>query len=888
MGRAMSQPVDAARTVSPREPDGVPPNLNPAMNLHSPRASIPVLVFAILGAGSGRLPAQTPVAKPSPDEVITLSQFDVRSERDYGYRATNSLTATRTGVEIAKTPLNISVITEDLLRDIGAENLNEGLNLVTSVSTASLGNNGRIGGSGDGTRIRGFPISYVLRNGYRRDRGVSIRNVERIEVVKGPVSLLFGQTTPGGLMNYITKRPAFSDRQSISVTAGSEEQLGMGVDVERVLTGSVDKAEGVSVRVMASRDRRDFWRDFEFQNDDYAIAQVGWRPWKGLNLLFEHEYLDRESNLAQGLPRTHPQYQADWARAIAEGRLFDANRWYGSVANWMNDIQARTGNRPSSVTGFDRAAYPAGQFGSYNLGGPDQRFNSRSNSSSIEADWTINDQLSLRYGVNLYRVGYFEKFVFNDRPNADSTARIGEIASRNNDKVITTHQADVVFRHASRFINSTVVGGVEVLNDYETDRRLAFNPSLGFVAQGIVRPVPAPGRPDQGGTLNAVNSFNPAAHPPVRLDLMVTSLDALASKVFVDQDRTGYYASYRGALLSERLQVTAGVRREEVDNSRRAAISGVVTTSEVADTTSSFGVTYELTPGYVVFASRSESFIPTTGNTVTGGLVAPGEAQPLLQESGSGIEVGLKVNRADNTLTGTLSLFSIERENISTRDLDRARADPRNADANSPDGVAFPFRVEFFKPAGRAEVKGVDAEIVWSPLRNFQLLASGTHYLDAEFTDMTPLLTTGVLPNPTNPNATGPTRVNAPVSINGTRLPRTPDWAFSAWGKYTLTDGPLSGLALGLGLQYRSEFVLFGAVSPTTGSDDPYSTYDFRDFRAPGYTLLDASLSYSLKLFGRPVNAALSVKNVTDKEYLGGSYTFGEPRRFSLVLRHDF
>jgi iron complex outermembrane recepter protein len=852
------------------------------------RALPRVLAIALVPSLTSRLPAQSSTASPPQEEIVTLSQFDVRSERDYGYRATNSLTATRTGVEIAKTPLNISVLTEDLLRDIGAENLNEGLNLVTSVSTASLGNNGRIGGSGDGTRIRGFPISYVLRNGYRRDRGVSIRNVERIEVVKGPVSLLFGQTTPGGLMNYITKRPGFTDRQSVSVTVGSEEQLGVGVDVERVLVGRSGKAEGVSVRVMASRDRRDFWRDYEFQDDDYAIAQVAWRPWNGLNLLFEHEYVDRESNLAQGLPRTHPQYQADWARAIAEGRLFDANRWYGSVANWMDDIQARTGTRPPSATGFDRAAYPAGRFDSYNLGGPDQRFNSRSNSSSIEADWSLGERLSVRYGFNLYRVGYFEKFVFNDRPNADSTARMGEIASRNNDKVITTHQADVVFRHESRLVNSTLVGGVEVLNDYETDRRLAFNPSQGFIAQGIVRPVPAPGRPDQGATLNAVNSFNPAVQSPVRLDLMVTSLDVLASKVFVDQDRTGYYASYRGGLLRDRLQVSAGVRREEVENSRRAAISGVVTLSEVADTTTSFGVTYEVKPGYVIFASHSESFIPTTGNTVTGGLVAPGEAKPLPQETGSGLEAGLKVNRSDNTLTGTLSFFSIARDNISTRDLDRSRSDPRNADPNAPDGVAFPFRVAFFKPAGRAEVNGLDAEVVWSPQRNLQILMSGTHYLAAEFTDMTPLITTGLLPNAANPGATGSTRVNAPVSIDGTRLPRTPDWAFSAWGKYTLTEGPLRGLSIGLGLQYRSEFVLFGAVNSATGSDDPYSTYDFRNFRAPSYTLVDASLSYTLKVFGRPVNAALSVKNITDKEYLGGTYTFGEPRRFSLVLRHEF
>lgn len=817
-----------------------------------------------------------------------MSAFSVSSGRDYGYRATNSLTATRTGVEIFRTPLNVSVLTEEFLGDIDAQNLNEALNFVTSVSTATLGNNGRIGGSGDGTRIRGFPISYVLRNGYRRDRGVSARNVERIEVVKGPVSLLFGQTTPGGLMNYITKRPTFANKAGLTATVGSESQLGYGLDLERALSFGDGPAAKFGLRIMAAQDRRDFYRDFEFQNDDYVIGQLAWRPRENLNILVEHEYLNRESNLAQGLPRTNPQYKADWERAVAEGRLFDANRWYGSVANWMNDIQARTGVRPPSATTFDRTSYPAGQFASYNLGGPDQRFDSRSRSTSLEADWKAGEAISVRYGFNLYDVFYFEKFVFNDRPNADGTARMNEIASRNNGKVIATHQADAVFTLDSRAVRHTFVVGAEHLNDYETDRRLAFDPVAGFAAQGISRPVPAPGRPNQGGALNAVNSFDPSVQPVVRLDLAITSLDNSASKVIVDQDRVGYYASYRASLLKDRLQLSAGVRREKVDTKRRSVLSGVETSSDASDTTTSFGVNYEFAPGLTAFVSRSESFIPTGGLTVTGGLVAPGEAQPLPQESGAGIEAGLKIARSDNALTGTLSFFSLKRKDIATRDLDRTRADPRNADPNAVDGVAFPFRIQFFKPAGEAAVEGLDGELLWSPTNRLQMLFSATHYLKAEFTNMAPLLTDGLLPNAANPAAAGATRVNAPLSIDGTRLPRTPDWSLSSWTKYTFATEAVRGLSLGLGLQYRSDYVLFGAASPVSGSDDPYTTYDFRDFQAKGYFLVDAAIGYPLKVAARTVHLHLTVKNLLDKEHLGGTYTFGEPRRFALTARYDF
>lgn len=845
----------------------------------SPVSRSLIVLLAILSAAPRNF-AQTSGVSVA-DDPLKLSPFSVSSQRDYGYRATNALTATRTGVSILETPLNISVLTNEFLSDISAQNLNDGLNFVSSVSTASLGNNGRIGGSGDGTRLRGFQASFALRNGYRRDRGVSIRNVERVEVAKGPVSLLFGQTTPGGLINYITKQPKFQDASSLKLELGSEELNAVEIDVERSMKLFRKDAADLAFRVMTSRERQNLFREYEFQNDDYLIGQVSWRPTATLNVLFEHEYLDRKSNLSQGLPRSNPLWQADWKKAVTEGRTTDASNWYANIDTWANDIHARTGVRPLTLTTFDAAAYPKGRLNSYNLSGPDTQFDSRSNSTSIDASWVASDRISARYGFNTYGVHYAEAFNFADRPNADSSFNINQMASRNNDKVITTQQVDVTAKLDTSWLKSTFVGGAESLNDYETNRRAFFDVAAGLAAQGIGRAVPAPGQPDRGALQNAVNSYDASAQPAVLISKQITTWDRFQNKSFTEIDRSGYYGSYRGTLLDDKLILTLGLRREEAKTQTYAPFSGVRTERTVAATTPMAGVNYRLTKNLVAFAGYSESFVPTPGLSTTGPLARVDEVAFLPVEIGKGNEFGLKFDTMDNQLSGTVSYYQIERTNISSLDFERTRNDPRNRDPNAATGYKFPFDVSFFVAGGRAVSHGFDGDLVYSPKRNLQVLFSFSRMIKAEFDGFANLLGTGRLAN-------GTVVPYTPVSINGTRIPRTPEWSSSVFGKYTFVTGALKGISLGLGAQYRSSAIVFGNVQADTGNDNPYATYDMTGLKTDASVIFDGTASYEIRLGKYPTTFQLSVKNLTDKEYIGGSYTPGYPRRFSLSARMKF
>ncbi len=80
------------------------------------------------------LVAQTTSSEPkkASDKVITLDPYSVVSKKDYGYRATNSTTATGSGEAIIDTPMSISILTEDFLKDKNLTELRDALRFVTA------------------------------------------------------------------------------------------------------------------------------------------------------------------------------------------------------------------------------------------------------------------------------------------------------------------------------------------------------------------------------------------------------------------------------------------------------------------------------------------------------------------------------------------------------------------------------------------------------------------------------------------------------------------------------------------------------------------------------------------------------------------------------------
>ncbi|MEM6435201.1 MAG: TonB-dependent receptor plug domain-containing protein, partial [Cyanobacteria bacterium P01_D01_bin.115] len=149
----------------------------------------------------------------SPGMVQTVATDDdaiqllVTGEDGSGYVEPNATTATRTDTPLRDTPQSIQVIPREVLEDQGVTGLNDALRNVSGVVTTS--NDPR----GQTFAIRGFDGAPVLRDGFRfiNNTGSSnvadLANIERIEVLKGPASILAGNVQPGGAVNLISERP---------------------------------------------------------------------------------------------------------------------------------------------------------------------------------------------------------------------------------------------------------------------------------------------------------------------------------------------------------------------------------------------------------------------------------------------------------------------------------------------------------------------------------------------------------------------------------------------------------------------------------------------------------------------------------------------------------
>jgi len=141
-------------------------------------------------------------------------------------------------------PSAVQSIDSELLREVGALNLNDALDL-----SASVARQNNFGGLWNSFSIRGFagdinlPSGFLV-NGFNAGRGFGgprdIAGIESVEVLKGPRSALFGRGEPGGTINLITKRPQFQTGGDVRVTVGRWNQLRLEGDVQSTL-GSNDR-----------------------------------------------------------------------------------------------------------------------------------------------------------------------------------------------------------------------------------------------------------------------------------------------------------------------------------------------------------------------------------------------------------------------------------------------------------------------------------------------------------------------------------------------------------------------------------------------------------------------------------------------------------------------
>lgn len=224
-------------------------------------------------------PRTTPAPAPAPTQTTAVPSPAPESGTGpvNGVLAHQSVTATKTDTPILETPQSISVVTKDQIAEQGAQTVQEALRYTPGVSLQGFGANAFF----DGFKIRGFDAPRYL-DGLRLPTDsttfaipkIEPYGLERIEVLKGPSSGLYGQSDPGGLLNMVSKRPTATPHYDFETTFGNFNYKQGAFDIG----GPIDKNGEFLYRIVGLGRLADTQTDFMQDNKIFIAPSFTWRP----------------------------------------------------------------------------------------------------------------------------------------------------------------------------------------------------------------------------------------------------------------------------------------------------------------------------------------------------------------------------------------------------------------------------------------------------------------------------------------------------------------------------------------------------------------------------------------------------------------------------------
>ncbi|MDP3087664.1 MAG: TonB-dependent siderophore receptor [Methylotenera sp.] len=206
------------------------------------------------------------------NETIHLDEISVTEKSlDHSYYVPIANSATKTDTPLMETPLSIQVVDESILRDQNAQTVGDVVRNVSGVQTQYT-----YGGVNEQYIIRGFQQTTTgYRNGIRVPLlRFDLVNAERVEVLKGPSSMLYGPSDPSGLINIVTKKP------QKDATYSFQQSIGMFdfYRTEASATGAIDGAGILTYRVDAAWKQADSYRDVINSNRYVVPMALAFRP----------------------------------------------------------------------------------------------------------------------------------------------------------------------------------------------------------------------------------------------------------------------------------------------------------------------------------------------------------------------------------------------------------------------------------------------------------------------------------------------------------------------------------------------------------------------------------------------------------------------------------
>lgn len=820
--------------------------------------------------------AQTANA-PAGDDVITLSNFQVTTTADSGYRAGSSVSATRTDTPIKNLPFSISAFTEQFIDDIGALELLDVVLFAPGVTSGAKeftqGNNR--------FSIRGFDGDVTpQRNGFVGNRYVDAGNIQRVEVVKGPASLLYGQITSGGTVNYITKRATNRDFVKLKGQVGTNEFWRAELDVNRSLADGKFNARlvGAYENIMA-------WANPSGGDARLAAGSFEIKPVENASLILEFESYRRNQRPLVGMKPNLSIAGFTAANATNYPVLTDRARAqaYVDVGN-LNLGFLNFAPTPADFNYVGRGDYRDSSFDSVNaelnlkLG---QNWRARANFGWN--DFEISNKLT---GLAEFTVtpaaAYLaapgqSRFTFRDELRANPAAVLAD-ATKTSTALLTRRKRLEESMGDSTSYQAELAGKIEL---GEVTLKPLFGAYLSKIGTGSFRRESNSAPP--AGLANAATAPNQHFQPwnynnPATWvntdEYDVSTIPGINSFNDAEGEESAFYGLVNAALFDERLILIGGARYNKtwtVNTNMLPTVAGgapvVGSKFEATKTTPQFGAGFKLRPDVLLFTSYSESFFIenrslTSFNPAFNPGLPSGPAnrvtisEPAEPTTGSGYEFGIKTDLWDGRVSSTISWFHLQRENRVLRFRETAL-----------DGT-FPT---ITRQGTVDQSEGFEFEVTWSPLDNWQVYAT-LSLMDIKTVK-------GTFPE-IRTYSTDPAAQAAYVAaFNEARaliLNAVPEGSAerlaTLWTRYSFNTGGLSGWWVGGG------FVHTGDKAQRTANPTLF---------LKSSTIWDLTVGHDWKTAQADWSATLAWKNVRDTEYFNANQSRGQPGRviFSLSTR---
>lgn len=258
-------------------------------------------------------PAAVGATGAVPEGAIPLDTIEVQGETAWGpvngYVATRSASGSKTDTPLIETPQSISIVTRDQIRDTKAQSVAESLSYTPGVVAQAPIFSRMV----DDFTVRGFNVANgnlgTLRDGMKLqsnvyDGGQEPYGLERVEVLKGAASVLYGQLGPGGVINAISKRPTPTRFGEVNVEYGSYQRRQISADLGGPLTADGQFSYRLTGLLRKSE------TEVKHVGDDkvYIAPALTWAPTAATSLTLLGYYQQIRTRFAAPMPYANTRF----------------------------------------------------------------------------------------------------------------------------------------------------------------------------------------------------------------------------------------------------------------------------------------------------------------------------------------------------------------------------------------------------------------------------------------------------------------------------------------------------------------------------------------------------------------------------------------------------